>query len=194
MSRIENLKSEVRKLYEGQNPNRADWSDWLYANHVFLVADYAEKLSKKLGVENDLAIAAALLHDIADAVIKREDQEHENINFKIAKELLLETGYTETEINIIVNDALRFHGCHGDERPETIEGKILATADAVVHLNSDFYDHVIEEDSKTDSFEEISQWALEKIERDYNNKILFDDIREENFQSYIELKEKFKLS
>lgn len=192
MSRIENLKEEVTKLYETRNPNRADWSDWLYANHVFLVADYADQLSKKLGVENDLSVAAAMLHDIADAVIKREDPEHEVKNVEIAKELLAQTGFNENEIKIIVDDALRCHGCHGSDRPQTIEGKILATADAVVHLNSDFYEHAVEVDSKTDTFEEIASWALEKIERDYRSKICFDEVRQEMTECYNQLKERFK--
>ncbi len=193
MSRIENLKAEVRKLYEAQNPNRADWSDWLYANHVFLVANYAELLSKKLGVENDLAVAAALLHDIADSVIKREDPEHENKTNEMAKELLLKTGFDEDEIKIIVDDALRFHGCHDNERPQSIEGKILATADGAIHLNSDFYEHVVEEDTKTESFEEVAKWSLAKIERDYHNKICFDDVRQELTECYNQLKEKFQV-
>ncbi len=192
MSRIENLKEEVKKLYEAHNPNRADWSDWLYANHVFLVADYAEKLSKKIGVENDLAVAAAMLHDIADAVIKREDPEHEAKNIEIAKELLVKTGFNENEIKIIVDDALRFHGCHGSDRPQTIEGKILATADAVVHLNSDFYEYAVQERTKTSPLEKVASWAMEKIERDYRSKICFDDVRQEMTECYNQLKERFK--
>ncbi len=191
MSRIENLKIEVRKLYEAQNPNRADWSDWLYANHVFLVADYAKLLSKKLKVENDLAVAAALLHDIADAVVKREDTEHETKNNEIARELLLKTGFNEAEIKIIIDDALCFHGCHDNERPQTIEGKILATADGAIHLNSDFYEYASKERSKTSSFEEIAKWSLAKIERDYHNKICFDDVRQELTECYNQLKVRF---
>ncbi len=192
MSPIENLKTEVKKLYEAQNPNRADWSDWLYANHVFLVADYAQHLSKKLGVENDLAVAAAILHDIADAVIRREDPEHEVKNVEIAKELLVKTGFNENEIKIIVDDGLYFHGCHDNERPQTIEGKILATADGVVHLNSDFYEYAVQERTKTSPLEKVAAWALEKIERDYHSKICFDDVRQEMTECYNQLKERFK--
>jgi putative nucleotidyltransferase with HDIG domain len=194
MSRIENLKSEIRELYEAHNPNRADWSDWLYANHVFLVADYAQNLAQKLGVDNDLSAAAALLHDIADAVMKREDPEHENKSVGIARALLLKTGFNEDEIKIIIDDALRFHSCHENEKPQTIEGKILATADGAVHLNSDFYDYANIEQAKTRGVEEAARWCLAKIERDYHDKVLFEEVRQELTECYNQLKEKFRLT
>ena len=39
MNRIEILKQKVVDLYEAKNPERADWADWFYENHVFLVAE-----------------------------------------------------------------------------------------------------------------------------------------------------------
>lgn len=192
MSRIDSLKKEVDNLYLSRNENRADWADWLFEHHVFLVANYARKLSEKLGVNNDLAVAAAMLHDIADAVIKRESPEHENKNFEIVRELLLKSGFNTEEIRIINDDALRFHGCHGSERPATIEGKILATADAVIHLNSDFYKYAVSELKKTNSDAEVFDWVLSKIERDFNNKILFDDVRDEFRICYNQAKDKFQ--
>lgn len=38
MNRTKKLELEIRKLYESKKPGRADWCDWLYENHVFLVA------------------------------------------------------------------------------------------------------------------------------------------------------------
>lgn len=188
MSRLDQLKQEVDKLYLSKNPDCADWADWLYQHHVFLVADYAAELSSKLGVNNDLPIAAAMLHDIADAIVKREDPRHEDTTLEIARGLLVQAGYNSEEIKIIVDDALRFHGCHNNERPKTVEGKVLATADAAVHLNSDFYDFAVKEKSKVESREQVSKWALTKIERDFNDKIAFANVREELRKRYEELK------
>ncbi len=190
MSRLGNLKVAITNIYKTKNPLRAEWADWLYAHHVFLVADYARELSKKLGVNNDLAEAAAMLHDIADAVMKRSDPAHEETNLKLAGELLTKAEYKEHEKEIII-DALKHHGCHGSDRPSTIEGRILATADAVVHLRSDFYDFARTERLKTDSPENVAAWAMEKIERDFRDKISFEDIRAEVAERYKNLIEQF---
>lgn len=68
MSRIEQLKSKVDELYRAQSAGRANWADWLYANHVFVVADYAGQLAGRFHVRKDVAVAAAVLHDIADVM------------------------------------------------------------------------------------------------------------------------------
>ncbi len=67
MSRIDNLEKLVRELYEARDLNRAaDWADWLYDNHVFVVADNATRLAKQLNANEELSRAAGMLHDIAD--------------------------------------------------------------------------------------------------------------------------------
>lgn len=49
----------------------------------------------------------------------------------------------------------------------------------VVHLSTDFYDHALEAMSKDGkSFGEIVSWALPKIERDFNDKIFFGEVRD----------------
>lgn len=61
----------------------------------------------------------------------------------------------------------------------------MATADAVVHLTSDFYTYALSalpDEGKT--LEQIREWALPKIERDFHTKIFFDEIREEVYQDY----------
>jgi len=192
MNRIEKLKNKVDNLYQSKNPDRADWADWLYQNHISVVAKNAEQLSKRFGVKNDLAIAASVLHDIADAVTKREDPKHEEKSKEIAKKFLKERDFTEDEIKIVVNDAIEFHGCKNGNKPKTIEGKIMATADALAHLKTNFYDHFLESLKKTDSFDEIAEWALPKIERDYKNKIFFEDVRKEAEKDYNRVKALFK--
>jgi hypothetical protein len=39
MSGIQELEESVRNLYESKILGRADWADWLYANHVFVVTN-----------------------------------------------------------------------------------------------------------------------------------------------------------
>lgn len=180
MNRIEYLKNEVRKLYDKKNPSRTNWADWLYKNHIFLVADEAKRLARRFGANEELCQAAGLLHDIADSEMSRDNKNHPDRSNEIAREILKRAGFSNEEIEKVVEDAIRFHGCLGKEKPKTIEGKVMATADAVVHLTSDFYLYFFwGSASEGRTYEDTKVLAAEKIERDFNKKILFPDLAQE---------------
>jgi putative nucleotidyltransferase with HDIG domain len=192
MERLQKLEEKVKDLYQQKDPGRDGWSDWLADNHVFVVADFATELAQKHGANEELARAAALLHDIADVRMERKNEQHEEESLKIARNLMQATDYKEDEVALVVDDAIRFHSCHGDERPESAEGQILSTADSMAHLKTDFYIYA------TWAFgcdqrplEDVKAWALKKIERDLNNKMFFDDVREELVPDYERIKELF---
>ena len=188
MNRIETLTKLVRERYEAKDPNRADWADWLYENHVFVVAEKARAIAEEEGANSELAEVAGMLHDIADASMSRFDPDHEAKSLEIARELLEEVGYEASEIAVVVDDALRFHGCRNGELPQTMEGKVLATADAVAHLTTDFYDFAttaLADEGKTAT--EIQAWLQPKVERDYHRKIAFPSVRAECTEAYNKL-------
>lgn len=191
MERLQKLEQRVKELYEEDSPNRTEWASWLADNHVFVVADYATELAKSYGANEELARVAALLHDIADVKMKRSDETHEAESLRMARELMQEAGYSEEEIKLVVDDAIRYHSCYGDERPASKEGKILATADSLAHLKTDFYIFATQALGRENTLEEIKDWVLKKIDRDLNNKILFDDVREEAMPDYKLIKELF---
>ncbi len=188
MTRIEELKQKVDKLYGKKDTGRADWADWLYQNHIFLVADNAKQLAKRFGGNSDIVVSASMLHDIADAIMSRENPLHEEKSKEIARNLLSECKFSEDEIDIIVNDAIEFHGCKNGLIPKTLEGKVMATADAMAHLKSNFYDYALDTLKKTDTVDDINNWALPKIERDYRDKIFFEDVRLELKSDYERVK------
>jgi HD superfamily phosphohydrolase YqeK len=178
MSKIDLLKNEVEALYGQQRPERTDWADWLYANHVFQVAELAHELAGRYGADSEQAEAAAMLHDVADAVMKRFDPAHEERSTEIARDLLQRTGFSEAEIGVIVDDALRCHGCHEGCLPQTEVGRVMATADAMAHLDSGFYDFAHAQMSAYKTKEEMQKWALPKIERDFYQKIAYPEVRQ----------------
>lgn len=49
MSKLEQVQTKVRELYLSKNPKRDEWTDWLYENHVLVVAQKAHELAKKYG-------------------------------------------------------------------------------------------------------------------------------------------------
>lgn len=191
MSRIAQLEALVRELYEQRLETRADWADWLYEHHVFVVADYASDLAKRYQANDEYARAAALLHDVADVDTNRFDPKHATRSFEIARSLLGQCGYAPEEISLIVDDAIARHNCRNGNIPSTIEGKILATADSLAHLKTDFYVHAVWSLAERESLADVKKWVLGKIERDLNEKVFFDDVREELRLDYQLLKELF---
>lgn len=187
MANIHKLEQLVREQYEKKGPNRDRWSDWMYQNHILDVADYAEKLAMRFNAPPDICRAAALVHDIADSEMSRENPLNEKENIRIADSLLQEAGFSESERSDILSDALPFHSCHGDDRPKTLVGKILSTADALSHINSDFYSYFNLAFSNERSQEESRQEAKSRLKRDFETKIAFDEIREEVRKRYEEL-------
>lgn len=187
MSRIHKLSNEINSLYQAKNPDRADWADWLFENHIFVVAKNAAELADRFGAKKELCVAAALLHDIADAVMRREDERHGIESEQIARKLLGKTGFSAQEITIIVDDAIHFHSCKNDSLPQTLEGKIMATADALAQLQTNFFDFALETFQQNKSRDDIKKWMVSKIERDYRNKIFFDEIRSEIASDYEKL-------
>ena len=195
MTRIQKLEQSVADLYAVHEPARADWADWLGENHVFLVADHATELSRRFGANEELARAGALLHDIADTKMSRFADNHEETSLTMARELMQQAGFDETEIHLTVDDAIRLHSCHTGRIPTSIEGKVLATADAKAHLLSDFYlfaAWAMGKEGKT--LDEVKQYVLKKIDRDFYNKILFEEVRTECQTAYDALRVVFSQS
>lgn len=191
MNKIEQVQAKVRELYLSKDPNRDEWTDWLYENHVLIVAKNAYELAMKYEASEELSEAAALLHDIADVKMARVNPGHEGVSLAIAREVMAEAGFFNDEVALVVDDAIRYHGCHGDERPRSQEGLILSTADSLAHLQTDFYIYATWAFGKTRSLEELKEWALQKIDRDLNSKIAFEDERKAARPDYDMIKELF---
>jgi putative nucleotidyltransferase with HDIG domain len=191
MTKLDELKQKVESLYRAKNPERADWADWMYDNHVLVVAGYAKSLAEKYEADAELAQAAALLHDIADSKIKRGVPDHADESLAMARQLMKDCGYSREDIELVVEDAIRFHSCHGDERPQSKEGLILATADSLAHFKTDFYLYAAHAFGRDRKLEDLKKWALEKFERDLNVRIAWDDEREDARPDYEMLKNLF---
>jgi len=191
VNRFQKLESKVKELYASPGPDGADWVDWLYTNHVLVVQKFAKEVAETHDGNSELSQVAALLHDIADVKMKRENPDHELESLKIARDIMKECGYEPTEIDLLVDDAIKFHSCHGDERPKNKEGLVLATADALAHLKTDFYVFCVQALGKENSLDEIKDWVLKKIERDFNNKISFEDVKKSAEPDYQTIKTLF---
>lgn len=194
MLRIRVLEKLVHDFYESHQETWIPyWTEYLYKNHIFFVAEISQKLSEEFHVDPEFSMAASLLHDIADAVVDRTHPEHMKISETIALELLEESWFNNEERESIVYDIIAKHSCRDGIRPLSIEGQIMTSADAIFHLISDFCEFAITQKlNRGEPKEQIRTWWLAKIERDFFVKISFDWVRERYRKDYEKCRKLFE--
>lgn len=184
MQKLDNLRQNVKTLYAANNPGADVWIDWGYKNHVLVVADHAERLAIAHHANVELAVAGALLHDIADAVMARRNPEHEATSLAIAEELLRKSGFSNDETVFVINEIIKPHSCK-EVIPTVIEGKVMATADGAAHFLTDFYPLFCwRHYGPQDDYRVFKTWMLAKMEKDINRKLFFDDVKQEVLPRY----------
>ncbi len=185
----EMLFTEVSYLY---NNSRRRIAHWLWENHVTVVTKNAFLLAEKYKANVDYCVAGALLHDFADVWLERMDMYFESKSKSKAELTLKKVGYGPEDISIIVIQVIKPHSCYPGHFPELLEGKILATADALAHLRTDFYPSFKRMGlPETVQPTQFNEWARTKLERDFNSKIFFDDERKVARGDYEKLKKEF---
>lgn len=180
----------VRNLYYLSKRSNAQW---MWNNHVQFVANKSSELSKRFKAKTEFVVVAALLHDLGDIWLDRTDLTFEKRTEKEAKCILKKASYEESEIFEIFEKIITPHSCYPNNMPATIEGKILATADALAHLTTDFYSQFQKMGiPKRLSPKKFYSWARKKIDRDYNSKIFFEEIKKNVTGRYQSLLSSFK--
>lgn len=168
------------------------FAQWMWQNHVPVVAKKTEELALQFNADVDIAVAGAWLHDFGDVFVHRHAADHEDVSKNEAVKILKQANYSEIEIEKVLQEVIAPHSCRDGFLPTTLEGKVMATADALAHLTTNFYvqfawKHLPE--NKT--FAQFIAWVTAKIERDFHTKIFFDEIKEVVRFRYDALKEIF---
>lgn len=100
--------------------------------HVLRVYRMAERLGVAEGADLEILRAAALLHDVRGSAPGGELQgrlEHHIASAEFAREVLTEKGWPQEKIHA-VQHCIRAHRYRSqDEKPETLEAKVLFDAD-----------------------------------------------------------------
>jgi uncharacterized protein len=99
-------------------------------DHVLRVLRLATWLGEKLGADQEILKAAALLHDASGAHPEGEEgrESHEYTSANFAREILLTDGWEQDDIQAVEHCILA-HRYRGKVKPETIEAQILFDAD-----------------------------------------------------------------
>jgi len=190
---IEKLEKKIKNLHLHPKQNKhpltkkdiAKTFGLFWFLHVKPVIDFSKELAKKYNANLKVVWLSAILHDLA----RLDDLEpHDEISAERAYDMLLEKRFSK-EIAEEVKKTILTHRCK-KHKPRTLEQKILATADAMSHFKLPFYFWFSSISSKP--LKEQLEESLQKIERDYNEKIFFEDERELVKKEYEVLKNWFE--
>jgi HD superfamily phosphodiesterase len=190
MERSKTVLAEVDKLYATATTTMGKW---MWRNHTQWVADKGKELARKYKADEEKAYCAALLHDLGDSKYERGDENFDTWAIEKSKAILHNATFSDSDTNEIL-EAVRTHSSRPGNLPATIEGKVLATADAMWHLQTNFFPVIcyMNRPQNTHSYEEWQDWFDGKIERDFGAKIFFDDEREEVREDYEALTRVFR--
>jgi hypothetical protein len=177
--------AEASKLYVAATTSMGRW---MWHNHTQWVADKATKLAEKYGADTAKVYCAALLHDLADSQYERGHADFDTWSKEKGQAILLKAGFNEDEISEIL-EAIRTHSCRPGNLPKTLEGKVLATADGMWHLQTSFFPVIcyMNRPDNTTTYEEWQDWFSGKIARDFGPKIFFGDEKAEVKEDYAAL-------
>lgn len=166
---------------------------WMWHNHTQWVADKARQLAEKYDADTEKTYCAALLHDLGDSHYERDHPDFDTWSWDTSKEILRKAGYRKKERDEIL-DAISTHSCHPGHLPSTLEGKILATADGMWHLQTSFFPVIcyMNRPSNLRSYEAWQAWFTTKVERDFGQKIFFEDEKAAVEKDYKALKRVFE--
>lgn len=155
--------------------------EWFYKYHIEVVYNIALKLAKKYGADEIVVGLAALLHDIG---IQIDHDKHDEVGAEEAKKVLMKRGYPK-DVAERVADCIRSHMCRAS-KPETLEAKIICTADALCKFKTPFFFVKFATDKKHEP-EGVIELMKNRIEKEWN-KIFFKDEKESARKEYETLK------
>lgn len=159
---------------------------WFVELHLKVVRDFAAKLAEIKNADRGVVELSVWLHDITHAQNNIPNM-HNKVNAEFSKTFLKEKGFDEETIEKVCHCILT-HRCKDGYFPETLEARIVATADALSHIEK--FDLLLELAfyAKKYSTKEAYEWLSKKIARDWNDKILVPEAKEMIKHKYEEVK------
>ncbi len=175
MSKSDQIKNYVIGEFEKSGQK------WFVESHLKIVERLAIELGKTKDADMEVVKLAVWLHDIYYAnsgppIGEKKDDTHHEFGAKKAREIMTEYGYDEKTINH-VEECILTHRCKGD-MPKTPEARILASADAMSHIENFSILLFVGFVRNKMTIQEVYNWLSRKIERDWNEKIFFPEARD----------------
>jgi HD superfamily phosphodiesterase len=159
---------QIQEQIKEECSNLGHIEPWFYPEHLVAVEKHTKSLLKKLPAANkEVALLGVWLHDTQR--IRGIKGDHQKIGAAQAAKIMQEHGYPSKTIKAVQGIILT-HSCN-PLMPTTLEGKILATADALAHYDNNFYLRIATGGQK--NLADFKDWAIKKLTRDYTKKIFF---------------------
>lgn len=171
---IYKIEDEVKKMHlnaDGE-PQRKKLLEHFWKHHVVPVVAYSREMAARYGGDTDVIHLGALLHDMA---LIEDAEPHDEIGAEKAYEFLV-VNWAPQETAKKVSDVVLKHRCKVYE-PQTLEEKIVATADALAHFFPDFHGSGALSLSREDHIQ-MKVLDIEKLEKEYESKIFFEKEKE----------------
>jgi len=160
---IEEIANLVESACKSEN-NVFGYRAWTY--HIQSVVRWGDELAKKFDGDREVVHIAALLHDYSGILNKEWYPEHHIESARLTDDLLVGYKYPKEKIELVKECILCHRGSVKKEKGP-IEAKILASADAMAHIDnvpSLLYLAYVEYEKGTG---EGAAWVLAKIERSW---------------------------
>ncbi|MFA6754343.1 MAG: HD domain-containing protein [Candidatus Dojkabacteria bacterium] len=150
--------------------------DWIFPNHIDIVIDSASEFIKTYypDANREVVFLASLLHDTGLVYKRTKDDPigHEERSVEYTKNILGRYGYPEELIKEVV---LAVSATEPENKFETVEAKIVRTADAYSHFVSI---HFFAKANFADRCEDFFKWFSKKIDTTYE-KIVIEEVGDE---------------
>ncbi|MGD0753842.1 MAG: HD domain-containing protein [Bacteroidales bacterium] len=138
-----------------------------FNEHVLIVADYCNQLSRLLTADNEIVCISAYLHDVS-AILDFKTLATHNINSsEIAESFLMKIGYPDDKV-VRIKQCIMNHTTPIRIGERAIEDVVLSNADAISQIiNPAFWLYFVFK-IRNMGFEDGKLWYLNKINTNWN--------------------------
>jgi len=179
------LVLKFRKEIIKEAKNSKHIGSWFLPQHLMEVERFANLLCDKYPqADRDIVGLGVWFHDIGR--LRGYDAEHDVYGAEEVRKTLSQEDFPLEKIEKVY-EVCRSHRCK-DVQPESLEAKILATADAMSHFIHAFYFRLFQYYQSKMTFDEIKALARKKLERDFNTKLFFEEAKDEVREKYEAIK------
>ncbi|HEX7586134.1 MAG TPA: HD domain-containing protein [Patescibacteria group bacterium] len=161
--KIKKIRAIVKKACYSQN-NKFTETVWDY--HILPVVKHSLALGKKLKANLCVLEIAALLHDHAGITNAKLYPEHHIHGARMAKEILEKFKFPKEKIEAIQNCIVSHRGSVRLKQ-ETLEARILASADAMSHITEPVDMFYLAYGVHKNKTKEGAKWLKKKLERSW---------------------------
>ena len=174
-------KKEYNKLINDIQKHLADLcKDDRVKYHINPVVEIAKRMAKDLDADIEIVEIAAYMHDITKITGERKD--HHITGAIYTQEFLKNYNIEEDKVNRIM-DCIKSHRGNSEFPRDTIEQKIIATADAVAHIEHPLTLFYAWYGRRNCSIDDGADGILKKLRKSWD-KIEFDYIKEQEKEKY----------